>query len=712
MQFPTGFGRRAASLLLMTLTGGQLASTPAYADESVTAPAETMVVTASRQPAPQLNTLGNIAVLGPDDIKITGATHPYDLGVRVPGVWISRGSGQEHLTAIRSPVLTGPGSCGAFLVMEDGIPTRPAGFCNANQLFEVADELASDIEVIRGPANALYGSNGLHGTINVLLPTPGKAAGTQVSLMGGSNQYRRGQTRWDSGPGSNAFSAGLLYDRDGGYQAESGYNQAKLFGKSAHELAGGTLTFSGSGSWLDQDTAGFITGKDAYKQADRFRNDNPEAYRKAYSVRLSSAWLPESSGVWTPEYRFYLRNSEMRFLQHFLPTKPNEQNGQTSGGVMFVARRDWWRNSVLTAGLDAEIATGYLDEYQDPQYDRPFLPSRPAGKHYDYDVNSYMTAAFASLQMPLDERWELQAGLRSEFMLYDYSNNMLDGNTRADGEQCTESVADFPPDGCLYFRPPDRTDNFFNVSPNLGVLYKFTNATVGFANFTSGFRAPQAAELYRLQAEQNPANIDSERLDSVEVGTRHQGEKLRLENVAFYMRKSNAIFRDSADVNVSDGRTKHYGIESNIDWRITDPVYLSLTGSFAKQIYDFDRAAAQGEIITKGNEIDTSPQVLGSARLGYEQLYGIAELEWVYQDEYFLDAANTASYGGHDLLNLRLLFKPSQIWTIALRINNLTNVRYADRADLLSSVDPPSYRYFPGHDREVYVELTWNTPDT
>ncbi len=705
MQFTSRFGRRSASLLLHGLSGLLAASLAPAAT-----PPESMVVTASRLPAPELDTVGNIAVLGPDDIEITGATHAYDLGVRVPGVWISRGNGQEHLTAIRSPVLTGPGSCGAFLVLEDGIPTRPAGFCNANQLFEVPDELARNIEVIRGPANALYGSNGLHGTINTLLPAPGTAAGTTVSVMGGSNDYWQGKTLWDSGPATNSFSAGLLYDRDGGYQDESGYNQTKLFGKSAHELTGGTLTFSASGSWLDQDTAGFISGEDAYKQADRFRNDNPEAYRKAYSLRLSSAWLPESSGVWTPEYRFFLRNSNMRFLQHFLPTEPNEKNGQTSGGFMFITRRDGWRDSQLTLGLDGEIATGYLDEYQDPQYNKPFLPERPAGQHYDYDADSYMTAAFASLQLPLGKRWELQAGLRGEFMRYDYNNNMLDGNTRDDGEQCIDGIADYPPDGCLYYRPADRTDNYFNLSPNLGVLYSFTDATVGFVNFTSGFRAPQTSELYRLQAQQDPSNIDSERLDSIEVGTRHRGNKVSLETVAFYMRKSNVIFRDSAEVNLSDGKTKHYGIESNIDWRIIDPVYLSLVGSFAKQIYDFDRDATLGEVISKGNEIDTSPQVLASARLGYEQQYGIAELEWVFQDEYFLDAANTARYEGHDLLNLRLILKPTPLWEVALRINNLTDVTYADRADLLSSVNPPRYRYFPGHDREVYVELTWHTP--
>ncbi len=35
------------------------------------------------------------------------AQHPKQIFRRLPGIWISRGSGQEHLTAMRSPVLTG-----------------------------------------------------------------------------------------------------------------------------------------------------------------------------------------------------------------------------------------------------------------------------------------------------------------------------------------------------------------------------------------------------------------------------------------------------------------------------------------------------------------------------------------------------------------------------------------------------------------------------
>ena len=61
---------------------------------------------------------------------------------RAPGTMIQRNSGEESLTAIRSPVLTGPGSCGVFLFLENSIPIRPTGFCNVNELFEVNSEQA------------------------------------------------------------------------------------------------------------------------------------------------------------------------------------------------------------------------------------------------------------------------------------------------------------------------------------------------------------------------------------------------------------------------------------------------------------------------------------------------------------------------------------------------------------------------------------------
>jgi len=110
----------------------------------------------------------SISSIDQEELNKLDAQHPKQALRRSPGVWISRGSGQEHLTAIRSPVLSGPGACGSFLVLEDGLPIRPTGFCNVNGLFETFFEMSSGLETITGPASARYGANAMHGVINVL----------------------------------------------------------------------------------------------------------------------------------------------------------------------------------------------------------------------------------------------------------------------------------------------------------------------------------------------------------------------------------------------------------------------------------------------------------------------------------------------------------------------------------------------------------------
>ena len=166
-----------------------------------------IVVTGQRRQQPALAYSGNIERLDGDIVDDVRHQHIYQLMTRVAGVWVSRGSGQEHLTAIRSPVLTGAGSCGAFLFLENGIPIRPAGFCNVNQLFEIAAGQARSIEVIRGPGNALYGSNALHGIINVLMPAAGNRAPGQGVLEVGSNRFLKVQAELPADPGSSSWAA-------------------------------------------------------------------------------------------------------------------------------------------------------------------------------------------------------------------------------------------------------------------------------------------------------------------------------------------------------------------------------------------------------------------------------------------------------------------------------------------------------------------------
>jgi outer membrane receptor protein involved in Fe transport len=657
-----------------------------------------IVVTAARYPAPAMDLAANTSRVGAERIALLNASHIHELGTQVPGTWLSRGSGQEHLTAIRSPVLTGPGSCGSFLVLEDGMATRPTGFCNVNDLFELPSEQASAIEVIRGPASALYGSNAVHGTLNVLLPEPGDR-GLELRGETGPNRFFRGKLLVNSpGPsGHTGLVGGLLADHDSGFRDDSGYHQAKGFVKHASDLATGRLALGLSASVLAQDTAGFIIGEDAYKnEALRRSNPNAGSYRDANSQRLHARWQPAASTAgdgW--DFHGILRHSGMEFLQHFLPGQPVEKNGQASGALT-VLRHTILGSARVTAGLDLEIANGWLEEFQAGA--ETGTPPRPTGQHYDYDAWQWLASPYAQAELPLTPRVTLVGGLRFESLRYDYDNHLPAGNTRDDGTPCT------PP--CLFNRPADRSDSFTNLAPNIGLLYRPGDNTALYATLTRGFRAPQAAELYRLQAGQDVADLNSESIDSLELGWRWQSPHLQVAIATFAMRKDDYVLQDSNRFNVSNGESEHVGIEAGIEARSESGLYGSLAGTWAKQTYNFSQAVSGGETIIDGNDIDTAPRTLGSLRVGWDRDPWLAEAEWVHQGRYYLTAQEAQQYPGHDLLNLRAAWSFAPAWTATVRVNNVTDTLYADRADFAFG----DYRYFPGRDREAFVELAWRSP--
>jgi len=658
---------------------------------------EEIVVTSARRGQPTQSVAGNIAPLDADTIGAVGHQHIEQLLPRAPGVWMNRGSGQEYLLAIRSPVLTGSGSCGAFLALEDGIPTRPAGFCNVNQMFELFTEEARRIEVIRGPANAMYGSNALHGLVNVLMPRVGAEPGTMVALEGGPHDYFRIRGTLDGGPPTPAL-ASFLYADDGGFRDDSGYQEGKLYLTTERQTPAVRLSGSFTATDLRQQTAGYIYGEDAYRDPSLNRsNANPEAFRNASSQRLYGIWQRNDERI-TLDIRPYLRHSEMQFLQHFLPGQPLENNSQTSVGALISWIVDVGEQRI-TAGIDLEFADIGLTETQEaPTEGSDFLrETRPAGRHYDFDVNSANLAAYLQAEFKATKDLTLNVGVRAEYLLYEYDNRMLDGNTRDDGSTCGFG-------GCLYSRPADRSDSFTNIAPKLAMNYRLTPTTSVFASLARGFRAPQAVELYRLQSGQQVADLDAEILDSAEIGLRWDASAWSGEATAFTMLKTGSLYRDAEGYNVSGGRSRHRGLEFNTTWQIVDSLWLNLTASYAKHTYDFDVTAARGETFVSGNDIDTAPRWFGNAEINYAPLARATfSLQWAAVGDYFLDAENRFSYPGHDLVNFRALLRLTERFTLTARLNNVLDEDIADRADYAFG----EFRYFPGRGRELFVELRY-----
>ena len=650
---------------------------------------EQVIVSANRIEQSQ-QPLNSLSVIGEQAIDRVSHTHISELLNRAPGVWISRGNGQEHLPAIRSAVLTGGGSCGAFYMAQDGIPLRATGFCNVNQLFDANSEQAARVEVIRGPGNAVHGSNALNGVINVITKAPTEEASTRISAEGGPHDYGRMKLEHSQGNETHRFGVYGNGAHDGGYKDDSGFDQQKM-----------TLRYDYSGSiWtsqnvltatnLNQETAGFVLGQDAYKNEDlKKSNPNPEAYRDTSSSRFYSRWEREGSQdthfVVTP----YLRYTEMAFLQHFLPGTPLEENGQKSAGVQTAFYSNQGSSTRLHYGFDLDVTESYLRETQETPTFTRFGTGFPGGKHYDYEVDATTAAWFVGgTWQPKAER-ELNAGVRYEIQRYDYDNLMLNGNTDENGAPCASP--------CRYTRPADDKDNFYNWSGNLGYREALSDTVDAVVHFSRGFRAPQATELYRLQSGQVKADLDSEEVTNAEIGLRGNWSRVSASLTAYRLEKDNIILQDSNRQNVSGGKTLRRGIELELGWKILDNLRFDFQGSYAKSQYDNDVLGVED------NEIDTAPRQMASAQLLWKPFSATsAEVEWVHVGEHYLNEANTAMYDGHNLVNLRLAQGLTKGLEISVRVTNVTDEDYAERADFAFG----NYRYFIGEPRSAYVGFT------
>lgn len=699
-------GHRAPAWLgvMLMASASTLAMGSAYAEDSGAELADTQVVTLdeivvtstgfgqSRAKHP-----GNISKISGTEIQFEKPQQPSEILNQVAGVGIQQGSGVEHLTAIRSPVLTGGAGAGSFLYLEDGVPLRAAGFGNVNALMESITEGAGGIEVVRGPGSALYGSNAEHGLVNVLSMAPSEEPEARLTGWLGphGNQNLNGSassTITEAGGTVHGFRGTFALNEDGGFRDDSSYGQQKLQLRYDITKPETRIRTTLSAINLNQETAGFITGFDAYKDPAVYKtNPNPDAYRDAWAMRGAMRVEHDLSRNESIAITPYFRTNGMEFLMHFLPGTPVEESGHWSLGLLTSYEKRLSGGHKIILGLDSEYTDGYLSEIQSG----PAVAGYVTGTHYDYDIKSTVIAPYLHTVWSLTPATELTAGLRYEFTRYEYDNK--GGATSALLYAADRSA-----------RPDDRTDTYAIPTPKLGLVHVFSDTLTGFANIARAARAPQTTDIYRLQKVPgtafaiDPGSVDPEILDSIELGARGRIGQARYEVSTYYMKKRNYTFRDSAGNTIFDGRTRHVGIEAEIATPLIWNFDIAASATYARHTYEFDNPA---DGIVAGNDVDSAPRTLSNVRLGYSfhETRGRLELEWVHMGSYETDAANLHSYSGHDLLNLRADYSLSDNLSVFGRVSNLLDTRYADRADYTGFGGD---RYFPGEDRALYAGAT------
>lgn len=702
-------------LLLLPLLGSATAliAPPSFADHPVTRTnnqLETITVTGTRDDSRLADTAASVGVINQQTVMEINATHSADLLNRIPGVFINQlgSTGQGVSAAIRQPITTGP----VYLYLENGVPTRSPAFFNHNALYEVNVAQANGVEVTKGPGSALYGSDAMGGVINVLTNKPITEDRLGLTLEAGPDDWQRIQLNGAKVLGDHHLAMRVDNTESEGWRENNDFTRTSLNLIWQTGIAGFDVNTVYSGTTLDMNTGGTGLNETDYRN-NPAKAGNLIGYRDVQSQRLSSAWH-KAVGAGDITITPYWRSNRLEYIATWtlntgrlvprggvmvLDSQDAHINdsGDDSYGTQLMYRQDIsaWDNAFWIAGLDLDYSKGFTEqtyiERTDDDVGRYWLSYREVRSIYDYDVNFSAVSPYVHMETDIGARWRVNAGLRYDSVRYDYTNHL--------GTDITNPI---------HKRPADTEIDLDHLSPKLGVIYKFNDQLNAYAAYRHAFRIPSEGQLFRSGSTVDSTNLEPVTADNVELGLRGQlTPQINFEVTVYEMRKEDEILsvtdETGARRNVNAGDTTHRGVEVGVDWLLTDALGLGV--SYAHNKHRFDNWV-EGANDFSGNTMPNAPEHFANVRVHYAPTWlngGRLEAEWTDQGEYFIDEANTLSYAGHGLLNLRASYALNEIVEVYLNVLNAEDKLYAESTSRFGPT------YTPGRPRTLMggVKVNW-----
>ncbi len=678
-----------------------------------------VVISASREIQKRKDVPASISVISSADIAETKALGIDQLVNDIPGVLMSTSrvaSNEQHFMAVRSPISTRS----LFLYVEDGLPIRPTAVFNHNALLEMNDVAFSRLEVLKGPASSIYGSEAIGGSFNFITKDPTKdvsgGVGFQINDMG----LTRYDLEFSRYAGENVgFYIGAQYvQRKDGPVQHSDYEKFALTFKNVNHLSP-NLKWTNVFDIIDyrSDMAGSLSEADY--SGGNYESDQTFAERDAFAFRFRSTL----NKVWNDKNKttanFIYRKNVMGQIPSYR-IRQSRNNGQLTGVGSGEVNENAF-NSVV--GLiqhkvdfnfnNTSLIAGTSLDYSPQDYEAERIAvnvNTTTGQNTDYTVNSgdYILNYDASifnyagyLQFEIDpiENLKLTAALRYDGFKYNY-NNLVDG------------VAG----------PKDSKNTYDNFSPKLGVNYNVsTNAGI-YANYSNGFTPPQTSTLYRnsfVGVGGDVFDLKPSNYDNYEIGTYFKASNTLKADVAVYLlegKNTLVTLRDENDefFNANAGKTRSYGIEYGFNYTPIEELTISHNGSFAKHRYAsfFDRGVDYSD-----TDRETAPKLLGTSKITYKPqgIKGLLlnvthELVGKYNTSFEDQADNgdgtfgTATYGGHNVFNMLISYstKEFEFWAHGL---NLFDELYAARASYNRFRGENSYTI--GNPRALHVGVKY-----
>jgi iron complex outermembrane recepter protein len=614
---------------------------------------------------------------------------------------------------IRQPISTNA----MYQYLEDGIPIRPLGVFNHNALNEINLMGSDSVEVVKGAASSLYGSNAVGGAVNFISAAPSR---TPYAHMGVRRDNTAGFVRYDTAASNTWGDLGLRFAHYSSRRESDNWQQYSGGSKDSFTLRGDYKLNANSmvrATWvhtdLDTQTSGSVFANDYFSNPGK--SINTFSYRKDKTTRVNVAWEGETVQNGMTTVTLFARKNDHGQLPNYTirncgasscsGTINNNHVDSTGLDIKHEQVFEWWASRLVTGVL--------LDKSQNPYFSNNLSITKDTttGVYLSYSESSTQTGrrkyntdidntgVFAQWEASPADHWRMVLGARSDSIRYRFNNELA-------------------PAGSDDYGARNETRKFSRVSPKLGTTYSLSPTAMLYGNLSQGFTPPEVSQLYGATGipDLKPATYNNR-----ELGWRQSflGNKLNLDAAWYRLDGKDTIVSYTIgpgnSQNRNAGKTRSEGLELGLQYQ-SGAWDARLSTAVARHRYVQYKLGNTSDF--SGKSMPQAPRDVSNMEIGFRPLDNTRiALELVHQGSYWMNNANTQRYPGHTLVNLRGHVKAGPGFELWGQIRNLTNRRYADSATSSYSgtgTHTPNTQdqYTPGTPFSLMVGMsyTWGAP--
>jgi hemoglobin/transferrin/lactoferrin receptor protein len=701
------------------------------AKPDVDEPIDQIVVVAHKDERSVRDIAANVTVLSRADINNELSTSLADMFRYVPGVDYEAAGTRFGTEGINIRGIGG----NRVAILVDGVPLPDqfdtGSFSNATRDFIDAG-LVQNVEVLHGPASALYGSSAIGGVVAIRTPDPSdlttgeKFGGDFLGTWRGADSSKHGQAMFSFGDNSLGVLAGLSW-RDGG-ELESAAAPAGVDTRD-YDRQTALLKLVADNRWGHTFRASFIhqesntqsslnsmLGAGRYTSTTALEGDDAarmDVLNVAYEFGSPGGWI--DSGLVRGFYE--VANVEQSTLDERAAARTPvsidrffSYDQEISGIELNLWKTIDGENLSHRLGFGLEYRDRLTEEYRDG-----LSTNLATGDQ----THSLLGEVFPLRDFPISKTTETAAFIEDTISIGDWK---IIAAVRADQfdlspEVDTLYLEDYPTYETVSLRESD-------LSPKLGVIYNITPGIDLYAQYSHGFRAPPYSDanvsleipLFRYRAVPNP-DLKSESSEGFDIGMRWQGVQTNARLSVFH-----TIYDDFIESKINLGVDPATGFtmfqSQNIRATEIEGVEAGWGVRFGSdEMFGFDGSA----YYARGENKDTG-QALNS--VGPAQ--GVLGLSWYSPDESrqvrlkgtFTDAYDDRDETGGELFkpsasaifDLYLTQKLGNRAILRVGLHNLTDQTYWNWADV-RGLNPDDqmlpYLAQAGRSASVSLNVAW-----